>query len=957
MAKLKILLVEDSPSLLKLGRAIFETGGYDVLTATDGLEALDVLERNEVVLVITDILMPNLDGYSLCYKIRNDDRLKHIPIIVYSATYTSHSDEELASSIGADMFVRKPATLQFLLNAATELISRPVKERTAVDQQLSDVMRQYSSRLIEKLEQKNLELEQAHIELAKREARFRALVENNYEAITLRDASGNLVYQSPGAERILGYKVDQHGGLSASDLFHPGDLDAVRMRMQAAMQKPGEPMYGIHRVRHKDGHYIWLEGSITNLLGDENVQAVVGNFRDITQRKKDEEKLRIVNRLYAFVSAINQAIVHITSPETLFNKVCDIATSTGEFKLAWLGLIDERTQQLTLVACSTTATEVPVPQAIIPYENDHELAKPLKTGEPNVLNDLATHEDDWWRGLASKYGCNSCILMPIKKEGHTVGLYVLVAEASGFFDHQELTLLMEVVGDISFALGVFARDERRRQMEKDVEHSSTRLKQAQAIAHVGSWELNYDTRIGVWSEEMCRIHGLPVHDNVHTYESAISFVHPDDLDRVLAAAADGYATGKGYSVNYRIVRPDGSIRHVRLQTAHEFDAGGKIVSAYGIVRDETDISEAAQALALSEANLRSIMDLIPQAIFAKDIAGKYLFVNRSFAGLYGTDPENLMNRTTVETMPEENDVAEFVRQDAEVINTGVTKTIPEQAFVDSNGDNRTFYTIKVPYVEPVTNRKAVLGIALDITEQKMAEKERSQMIADMIQRNNDLEQFSFIISHNLRSPIANIMGLAELMTLPGLSKDDEKEIMDGVLTSVKRLDDITVDLNYILQVRQGINERRELVRFSALVSNIKASIANILRIEEVTIDTDFSAINELFTVKSYLHSIFFNLISNSIKYRRQDVKPLIDICSEKENGYLRLIFKDNGLGIDVATRGKEVFRLYKRFHFHVEGKGIGLYMVKTQVEALGGKITVHSEENAGAEFRIEFNIG
>jgi signal transduction histidine kinase len=262
----------------------------------------------------------------------------------------------------------------------------------------------------------------------------------------------------------------------------------------------------------------------------------------------------------------------------------------------------------------------------------------------------------------------------------------------------------------------------------------------------------------------------------------------------------------------------------------------------------------------------------------------------------------------------------------------------------------------VHYVEPGTKRKAVLGVAMDITEQKQAEKERSRMIADMMQRNNDLEQFSYIISHNLRSPIANIMGLAELITLPNLSKEDEKEIMEGVLSSVKRLDDITIDLNYILQVRQGINEQKELVRFSSLMSNIKNSIANIIRIEGVTINCEFQAINELFTVKSYLHSIFFNLISNSIKYRRADVNPEINIRSEKEDGYVYIVISDNGMGIDLQNRGKEVFRLYKRFHFHVEGKGIGLYMVKTQVESLGGKISVKSEVNKGTEFRLEFSI-
>ena len=105
-----------------------------------------------------------------------------------------------------------------------------------------------------------------------------------------------------------------------------------------------------------------------------------------------------------------------------------------------------------------------------------------------------------------------------------------------------------------------------------------------------------------------------------------------------------------------------------------------------------------------------------------------------------------------------------------------------------------------------------------------------------------------------------------------------------------------------------------------------------------------------------MHSIFNNLIRNSIKYRNPDQQPLITIKSTKENGKIILTFKDNGLGIDLNKHGTKVFGLYKRFHTHLKGKGIGLFMVKAQVEALGGQITIASEINKGTEFTIIFEI-
>jgi signal transduction histidine kinase len=113
-------------------------------------------------------------------------------------------------------------------------------------------------------------------------------------------------------------------------------------------------------------------------------------------------------------------------------------------------------------------------------------------------------------------------------------------------------------------------------------------------------------------------------------------------------------------------------------------------------------------------------------------------------------------------------------------------------------------------------------------------------------------------------------------------------------------------------------------------------------------------VNGLRTIKSYIYSIFYNLTSNSIKFKQPGIPPIIEISSFLSENKIVLLFKDNGLGIDLNKKGNQVFGLYKRFHLDTEGKGIGLYMVKTQVESLGGTIFIHSNVNTGTEFRIEF---
>ena len=158
-----------------------------------------------------------------------------------------------------------------------------------------------------------------------------------------------------------------------------------------------------------------------------------------------------------------------------------------------------------------------------------------------------------------------------------------------------------------------------------------------------------------------------------------------------------------------------------------------------------------------------------------------------------------------------------------------------------------------------------------------------------------------------------------------------------------------------MQAKQSVNESRETVHFAAIVDDVLLSIKNIVDKNFLELRQDFAEFSDMFTVKSYMYSIFYNLISNSIKYRRPDVPLVVDIRSRKNYNSVELIFSDNGVGIDLEKKGSQVFGLYRRFHTDLsEGKGMGLFMVKTHVETLGGKISIKSEVNKGTEFTIRF---
>ncbi|HWX42832.1 MAG TPA: response regulator [Blastocatellia bacterium] len=160
---MKVLVVDDSEMNRKLLEASLTAEGMEILVAADGLEALELLGRESVDAVISDVLMPRIDGYRLCYEIRKDDRFKAIPIIIYSASYISAPDEKLALDIGADSFLKKPASTQEIVAALDQAIATPRVDRNSPNRSVAEieVMKEYSERLIDKLEQKNIELENA----------------------------------------------------------------------------------------------------------------------------------------------------------------------------------------------------------------------------------------------------------------------------------------------------------------------------------------------------------------------------------------------------------------------------------------------------------------------------------------------------------------------------------------------------------------------------------------------------------------------------------------------------------------------------------------------------------------------------------------------------------------------------------------------------------------------------
>jgi len=480
--------------------------------------------------------------------------------------------------------------------------------------------------------------------------------------------------------------------------------------------------------------------------------------------------------------------------------------------------------------------------------------------------------------------------------------------------------------------------------------SERRLLEAQSAAKVGSWETDLSNLTVYWSDETFSIFEIDKNIFKPTHSSFLDLVHPEDRQKVDDAFKSSFTSAAYDTIRHRIITPSGNIKFVEERWKVSFNTNNEPIRVFGTCQDITETIQYEEKLALSSLIVNSSHDVI----LSITLDGTITSWNKGAEKVLGYSSQEAIGQSIYMLIPPE-------LHDEEI---NITSNIKEKRVIDRYETVRikkdgTIVDVSLT-VSPIVNEfNQVIGaskIMRDISEQKASEYEKAQMMNDLIQRNKDLEQFAYIVSHNLRAPVANIIGVTNFMKMPDIQPEENNQMVSALNKSVVALDNVIKDLSLILQIRREINEQKTLIRFSEIMNEIQLAIENLINKEGVEFIVDFSEVDEINSIKSYIYSIFYNLISNSIKYKQLQVQPVIKIKSSLIDKQIVLVFKDNGLGIDLKKNKDTVFGLYKRFHTHTEGKGMGLFMVKTQIETLGGKISIRSEPNRGTEFKIELPV-
>ncbi|WP_262696992.1 PAS domain-containing sensor histidine kinase [Rufibacter immobilis] len=247
-------------------------------------------------------------------------------------------------------------------------------------------------------------------------------------------------------------------------------------------------------------------------------------------------------------------------------------------------------------------------------------------------------------------------------------------------------------------------------------------------------------------------------------------------------------------------------------------------------------------------------------------------------------------------------------------------------------------------------------IIREIAERKKSESEKAHLTEKTLKQVEHLQQFANIVSHNLSRPVANLVGLTNLYNRQNLADPNNLVIIDKLERTTHYLDSAIHDLNEILTIRSQTDQLLEVVDLQQGFLEAREWLALQLVSSKASLTADFSKGATVLGVKSYISSIFFNLISNSVKYRSPHRPLEIYISTLQTHQHLCLLVRDNGLGIDLEKQGKKIFGLYRRFHPNIDGKGLGLHMSKTQVESMGGYIDVESTVDVGTVFKVYFQV-
>ena len=488
---------------------------------------------------------------------------------------------------------------------------------------------------------------------AGKEKFFHTLIEHHQGIIALLDENLRIIFRSAFGEKSTGWSNEEMK-IAPNEYTDPEVLEETRAVYAEAIANPDKTIPINTRMKHKNGQPIWLEGTVTNKLQDPDIHGIIVSMQDVTSRKMAEEKLLTLNRLYFFMSQMNQAIVKAPDAPTLFREACRIAVEAGQFRMAWVGLLDETTKNLVPKTHAGEEANYLGKIRIIslagPPESMGPSGRALREGTPAICNDIeSAPEMAPWREAALGRNYHSSIGLPLKRSGRTIGVLSLYSSKKNFFDAQETSLLRDMANDISFALELYEQETRRKQAEQELLQSKLRYQTLTEASPVGIFHTDATGLTTYVNPRWNQITGVPLEKALDN--GWLEAVYPPDRERLAREWEDATRERRMSTAEYRFIRPDGSMTWVLGQAVPEKGIDEQVIGYVGTITDVTDLKRvqqeyeiARQEVTSNEQRFRALIENSSDGLTILDEDGTVLDISPAGEKLMGYPRKTLIGQ-------------------------------------------------------------------------------------------------------------------------------------------------------------------------------------------------------------------------------------------------------------------------------------------------------------------------
>lgn len=500
-------------------------------------------------------------------------------------------------------------------------------------------------------------------ETKKNENKLRKLTEHLEEQVTLKtkeltdvfervtdgfvamDKNWNFIFINKKAGQLFGHAPETLIGKHIWTEFP----EAVGLDFYQAYHKAMETQKPDHIQEYYQPFKRWFENHIYP-----SPEGVSIYFKDITERKQSEQDLEKANRLYKYISGINQMIVRTTDETTLFAEACKIAIDIGKFKMAWIGVIDPKSKMIKPVMYDGLDMDYLNSIKIIADRNFAEGKGPsgraFEEGVSVFCNDIANDPKMIpWKEQALHRGFFSSIALPIRRLGKVIGTYTLYAGVPDFFDEQEIALLEEVAGDLSFALDFIEKEAMRRRTQDSLIKSERRYQSLTEVSPAGIIHTNRDGLVTYVNPKWTAISGLSFGDALGT--GWHKCIHEDDKEYLNNAWSEIIKKGSSGQLEFRFRRPDNTIVWVISQILPEKDSNNQVIGFVGTITDITELKQYEAKILGILKEKETILNRITDSMVSLDSNWRYTFINDTALLRHPQTREEIIGKTFWEINP------------------------------------------------------------------------------------------------------------------------------------------------------------------------------------------------------------------------------------------------------------------------------------------------------------------